>query len=167
VFRTFPVSTQEPTRGVDGQRRFAPSAEGVFWCVSPAPGGCDLTLYNPLPHALSPLLARVSGASSPVSHLLAHAPSAPVRTAITLSIVAVAYLPYEWERTIVTGKSRFRSLRPAAGRALAPRCCAFAHTRAPPWRQTAESVSGSISDECSPALFKTVFRDQFAKWGWV
>jgi len=54
----------------------------------------------------------------------------------------------------------------------APRCCpcarpALLSVRTHPWRQTAESVSASISDECSPALFRTVFRDQFAKWGWV
>ena len=32
--------------------------------------------------------------------------SGPARTAITLSIVAVAYMPYEWERWVATGKSR-------------------------------------------------------------
>jgi hypothetical protein len=88
-------------------RRIVPPAAS---CITAFAGPCDRC----------ELFSRLSP--------LAHAPSAPVRTAITLSIVAVAYLPYEWERTIVTGKSRSRSLRPAAGRALVPRCCAFART---------------------------------------
>ena len=54
------------------------------------------------------------------THRLALALAAPVRAAITLSIVAVAYLPYEWERTIVTGKSRSGSPAPAAGGARDP-----------------------------------------------